>query len=375
MLPPNSTIGIIGGGQLGRMSAIAAARLGFRTHILSDISTIPARQVASATTIGSYDDPAVLQEFAQKVDIITFEFENISTKGIDLLSSLRPVHPSSAILKISQDRVLEKSFLNEHHIPTTPWLPIHKIEDGKKAQQHLGYPFILKTTRLGYDGKGQAIIHNHDDFIKAFTGLAPSPFIAEKKVNFEREISVMVARNEKGDIQTFDTTENRHKNGILDLSLVPAQIPPQLHKKAQEISIATAKTLKLIGILGVEMFIDDMGQILVNEIAPRPHNSGHWTMNACPIDQFEMHIRAVANLPLPPAVRHSDAIMKNLIGPQTFEWWPRIMDTPGMIGHLYGKEIAKPGRKMGHVNMIFPFNSLPGAFGIKAALAFLDSED
>lgn len=375
MLSPNSTIGIIGGGQLGRMSAIAAARLGFRTHVLSDIKCPPASQVASETTIGSYNDPTILKKFAQKVDVITFEFENINIEGVNLLASLRPVHPSSTILQISQDRILEKSFLNKHHILTTKWLPIHQLQDEEQACKELTYPFILKTTRLGYDGKGQAVINNRDDFIKAFENLAPHPLIAEKKVDFNREISVMVVRNKEGTIQTFDTTENRHKNGILDLSLTPAQITPDLQKQAQEIAIITAKTLGLIGILGVEMFIDQDDQILVNEIAPRPHNSGHWTMNACPIDQFEMHIRAVTNLPLPPAIRHSDAIMKNLIGPQTLNFWPQIMKTPGMIGHLYGKDVAKPGRKMGHVNMLFPFNGLPGEFGIKSALSFLDSED
>lgn len=373
MLLPNSTIGIVGGGQLGRMSAVAAARLGFRVCILSDIPDAPASQVASETLVGSYDDPDILKAFAQKTDVITFEFENISLEGIELLTALRPVHPSGHILKISQDRILEKTFLNKNHIPTTQWLAIHTVEDGKIAGETLTYPYILKTTRLGYDGKGQAVIHNDDDFLKAFETLKPHPLIAEKKVDFDREVSVMVVRNQAGTIQSFDVTENRHVNGILDISLAPAPISPDLRKKAQEIAIQTAKTLELIGILGVELFIDSSGNILVNEIAPRPHNSGHWTMDACPIDQFEMHIRAVAGLPLPPAIRHSDAVMKNLIGPQTLEWWPEIMATPGMIGHLYGKEIAKAGRKMGHVNILFPHNALPGAFGIEKALSFLKS--
>lgn len=368
MLSPNATIGIVGGGQLGRMSAVAASRLGFQTHILSDISNPPAGQVASHTTIGAYDDPKTLESFAKSVDVITFEFENISAKGIDLLSSIRPVHPSGHILRISQDRILEKSFLNDHDIPTTKWLKIEELNDGAKAGIELSYPFILKTTRLGYDGKGQAVIHNQEEFESAFENLKPHPLIAEKKVDFSCEVSVMVVRNIHGEVQTFDVAENQHKNGILDISLVPARINVDLRQKVQELAIHLANSLDLIGILGVELFIDQNGKILVNEIAPRPHNSGHWTMNACPIDQFEMHIRAVAGLPLPPAIRHSDAVMKNLIGPEDMALWPKIMATPGLIGHLYGKDIAKKGRKMGHVNILFPFNSLPGEFGIQAIL-------
>ncbi|MDI2113669.1 5-(carboxyamino)imidazole ribonucleotide synthase [Commensalibacter nepenthis] len=375
MLSPNSTIGIVGGGQLGRMSAVAASRLGFKTHILSDISNPPAGQVASHTTIGAYDDPQILESFAKNVDVITFEFENIDAKGIDLLSSIRPVHPSGHILRISQDRILEKSFLNNHDIPTTQWLQIDHVNDGTKAGSDLGYPFILKTTRLGYDGKGQAIIHNQEEFETAFNTLKPHPLIAEKKVDFACEVSVMVVRNIDGNIQTFDVAENQHKNSILDLTLVPARIQLEVRQQVQELAVHLASSLDLVGILGVELFIDCNGKILVNEIAPRPHNSGHWTMNACPIDQFEMHIRAVAGLPLPPAIRHSDAVMKNLIGPEDMALWSKIMATPGLIGHLYGKEIAKPGRKMGHVNILFPYNSLPGEFGIQAMLQDLYSKE
>ncbi len=375
MLLPNSTIGIVGGGQLGRMSAVAAARLGFRTHILSDIMDAPAAQVASGITVGSYHDQSILKQFAEQVDVITFEFENINIEGIEYLATVRPVHPSSNVLKISQDRFLEKDFLNQHDIPTTQWISVFQLEDGINAAEKLGFPFILKTTRLGYDGKGQAVIRTNEEFKKAFKNLNPHPLIAEKKVNFYKEISVMVVQNEHDELQTFDVTENRHKNGILDLSIAPARITSALQNKAKEIAVKIAQALKLVGILGVEMFIDDQDNILVNEIAPRPHNSGHWTMNACPFDQFEMHIRAVANLPLPPIARHSDAIMKNLIGPQTLEYWPKILENDRMIGHLYGKKEAKPGRKMGHVNINFPYNGLPGEFGIKAALSFLCSGD
>ncbi len=232
MLLPNSTIGIVGGGQLGRMSAMAAARLGFRTHILSDMRNVPAEQVSSKITVGSYNDFSILKNFAEQVDVITFEFENINIEGIEYLETLCPVNPSSHILKISQDRQIEKNFLNQHNISTTKWMLIQNHEDEKTAAEILAYPFILKTTQLGYDGKGQAIIHNKEEFYKAFKTLAPYPLIAEKKVNFFKEVSVMVIQNTIGDIQTFDVTENRHKQGILDLSIVPAPIDPTLQKKA-----------------------------------------------------------------------------------------------------------------------------------------------
>lgn len=368
MLPPNSIIGIVGGGQLGRMSSLAAAQLGFRVHILSDSADGPASQVSMATTIGPYDDPDTLERFAKQVDVITFEFENISAKGIDLLSQLKPVYPSGNILRISQDRLKEKQFMIDHHIPVAPWVAIHKMEDLKQAAELLNFPFILKTTRLGYDGKGQAIIRSAADLQPAFDALKPHPLIAEKYVDFSCEISVMVVRGQDKTICTFDVTENQHKNGILNLSFTPARIPPDLQEKARSCAIQIAESLELIGILGVEMFVDKQDNILINEIAPRPHNSGHWTINACSVNQFEMHIRAVAGLPLPPAKRHSDAVMKNLIGPEGMAKWKDIVATPGLIGHLYGKDQAKPGRKMGHVNILFPFNTMPGDFGIQAAL-------
>ncbi|CAK7192173.1 N5-carboxyaminoimidazole ribonucleotide synthase [Commensalibacter sp. Nvir] len=363
MFPPNSTLGIIGGGQLGRMSAIAAARLGFRTHIFSNVSCAPASQVANETTVGSYDNPEAIDRFAKAVDVITFEFENISADGLDRLASLKPVHPSGEILRTSQDRIIEKSFLNQHGIPTTSWLPIYNINDALRAGDTLSFPFLLKTTRLGYDGKGQAIVHNTDELNKIFNTLDPHPLIAEKIVNFNCEISVMVARNKLGQVTTFDVTENQHKNGILDLSFAPARIDIDLQKEAKTLAIHIANSLKLIGILGIEMFIADNGQILINEIAPRPHNSGHWTLDACPINQFEMHVRAVMGLPLPNAIRHSDAVMKNLIGPQGMRVWDSILSTQGLIGHLYGKKIAKSGRKMGHVTKLYPLHTLPGKYG------------
>jgi 5-(carboxyamino)imidazole ribonucleotide synthase len=367
-LPPNATIGLVGGGQLGRMSALAAARLGYRCHILTREENSPARQVAMAATISDYHEPAGLRRFAASVDVISFEFENVSAEGLDLLASLKPVRPSPEILRISQDRVLEKSFLNRHGIATAPWAAVADEHALIEAVGHTGLPAILKTTRLGYDGKGQALLQTQADLPEAFAALSPKPLILEGFVDFAQEISVIAARGEDGVYAAFDTVENRHRRHILDLTLAPAPIPPSIDQQAQSIARRIADALDLVGLLAVEMFVDRDGRVLVNEIAPRPHNSGHWTIDACPASQFELHIRAIAGLPLPPAVRHSDAVMKNLVGPDETALWPAILAFPGLIPHLYGKVEARPGRKMGHVTRLFPRGSLPGEFGVLAAL-------
>jgi 5-(carboxyamino)imidazole ribonucleotide synthase len=368
ILPPGAVLGIVGGGQLGRMSAMAAAQLGFRAHILTDEPAGPAAQVAHAVTIGPYDDPDVLRRFASSVDVVTFEFENISADGLELLAGHCPVRPSGAILRISQDRIAEKSFLTRAGIPVAPWAAIHTGLDLDAAMATLGLPFILKTTRLGYDGRGQCRVHAPDEAGPAFDSLAPHPLVAEAMIDFACEISVMVARGLDGSAVTFDVTENRHRDGILDVSLAPARIPADIAEAARDIALRVATALDLVGLLGVEMFVDRDGGVLVNEIAPRPHNSGHWTMDACPVDQFAMHVRAVTGLPLPPAIRHSDAVMKNLVGPDDMALWPAILETPGLLPHHYGKAEARPGRKMGHVNVLFPHGGLPGEFGVNAAL-------
>lgn len=367
-LPPNSVLGIVGGGQLGRMSAMAAARLGFRSHILAQHEDEPGLQVSHGATIGSFNDPDVLKRFAEAVDVITFEFENVSANGLDLMSNLRPVRPSGNILRISQDREQEKTFLGSIDIPVAPWKIVTDKENLAEAAETVGYPFILKTTRMGYDGKGQFRVHNAEQLDEALATLSPKPLVAEGMVDFAMEISVMVARGVDGTIRTFPATENRHVSGILDISLAPARISEEMAAEASRIACRIAEGLDLIGILGVEMFVGRKGELLVNEIAPRPHNSGHWTMDACPCDQFEMHVRAVTGLPLPEPVRHSDAVMKNLVGPDDMALWPEIVATQGLIPHLYGKREARPGRKMGHVNVLFPYGSMPGEFGVQAAL-------
>jgi 5-(carboxyamino)imidazole ribonucleotide synthase len=374
-LPPNATIGLVGGGQLGRMSALAAARLGYRCHILTREQDSPAAQVSHGVTISDYTDPGSLRAFAAAVDVISFEFENVSAEGLDLLESLKPVRPSPAILRVSQDRIVEKTFVNGLGIATAPWRPVGGMAELEAAADALGLPAVLKTTREGYDGKGQAILRTSADLAPAFERLSPKPLILEGFINYAMEISVISGRGEDGSIAAFDTVENRHRDHILNLTLAPARVPVAVSEAAQKIAREIAVGLDLIGLLAVEMFVDAMGRVLVNEIAPRPHNSGHWTIDACPMSQFELHIRAIAGLPLPPATRHADAVMKNLVGPEEAALWPRVLATPWFIPHLYGKAEARPGRKMGHVTRLFPKGSLPGDFGVADALGFLGERD
>jgi 5-(carboxyamino)imidazole ribonucleotide synthase len=350
------------------MSALAAARLGYRCHILTREVDSPAALVSAGTTISDYQDPAALRAFAAAVDVISFEFENVSAEGLDLLASLKPVRPAPSILRISQDRVAEKSFINGVGVATAPWRAVGSVEELRAAVAVLGLPAVLKTSRLGYDGKGQRMLRQVDELPEAFEALAPKPLILEGFVDFAREISVVIARGTDGSMSAFDTVENRHRDHILDVTLAPARISAEIAARSQEIARTIAAALDLVGLLAVEMFVDARGQVLVNEIAPRPHNSGHWTIDACPASQFELHIRAIAGLPLPLAVRHSDAVMKNLVGPVETALWPAILATPGLIPHLYGKAEARPGRKMGHVTRLFPKGALPGDFGVVAAL-------
>ena len=353
------------------MSALAAARLGYRCHILTREVDSPAAMVAHGVTISDYNDPVSLRAFADAVDVISFEFENISAEGLDLLASLKPVRPSPHVLRTSQDRIAEKRFINGLGIATAPWRPVESLKDLEDAAAALGLPAILKTTREGYDGKGQAMLRTAADLAPAFERLSPKPLILEGFVDFSMEISVVIGRGEDGALSAFDTVENRHHDHILDLTLAPARVPLAVSDQARSIARRIATGLDLIGLVAVEMFVDPKGAVLVNEIAPRPHNSGHWTIDACPMSQFELHIRTIAGLPLPPATRHSDAVMKNLVGPEETGLWPRIVGTPGFIPHLYGKAEARPGRKMGHVTHLFPKGALPGDLGIADALGFL----
>jgi len=350
------------------MSALAAARLGYRTHVLTPEPDCPAGQVCAGMTLGDYEDTQALYDFAQRVDVITFEFENVSAEGLDLLAALKPVRPSPSVLRISQDRVAEKSFVNGLGIATAPWRTVGSVEELQAAIGALGLPAILKTTRLGYDGKGQVFVRNAAEAAAAYAALEPKPLILEGFVDFACEISVVVARGADGGVASFDTVENAHRDHILDLTYAPARITETTASAAQGIAEKVAQGLDLVGLLAVEMFVASDGRVLVNEIAPRPHNSGHWTIDACSASQFEMHVRAVAGLPLPHASRHADAVMKNLVGPEEIGLWPEIVATPGLIPHHYGKTEARPGRKMGHVTRLFPRGALPGPFAIADAL-------
>ncbi len=350
------------------MSAMAAARLGYRCHILTPEPDSPAAQVSAHCTLGDYEDPAALRRFAEAVDVITFEFENVSAEGLDLLASLRPVRPAPAILRISQDRVAEKSFLRDAGVPTAPWRAVNHLDGLHAAAAVLGLPAVLKTTRLGYDGKGQAVLRHAADLDPAWHALRPHPLVLEGFIDYACEISVVVARGQDGGGSLFDAVENRHHDGILDLTLAPARVAPATAAEAARVAWRVAETLGLVGLLAVEMFVDRAGRVMVNEIAPRPHNSGHWTIEACPASQFDLHVRAVAGLPLPPGLRHADAVMKNLVGPAEMALWPGIVATPGLIPHLYGKAEARPGRKMGHVTRLFPRGERPDDAAVLAGL-------
>ena len=357
------------------MSALAAARLGYRCHILTPEPDSPAAQVSAGCTLGDYEDPAALRAFAAQADVITFEFENISAEGLDLLASLRPVRPSPTVLRVSQYRLAEKSFLNGIGVATAPWAAVNSPAELNTAAAQIGLPAVLKTARLGYDGRGQALLRTPGDLPAAFAALSPKPLILEGFVDFACEISVVVARGSDGAMAVFDPVENGHRDHILDITYAPARIPEPTAAAAQALARRVAEGLDLVGVLAVEMFVAADGRVLANEIAPRPHNSGHWSLDACPASQFEMHVRAVTGLPLPPAARHSDAVMKNLVGPEELALWPEIVATPGLIPHHYGKTEARPGRKMGHVTRLFPRGGLPGAFGIAAALGRLAPAD
>lgn len=349
-LPSGSTIGILGGGQLGRMLSVAASRLGFRCHVYEPGAAPPAGHVADRVTTASYDDAEALRAFALSVDVITYEFENIPTAALDLLESLRPIRPGRRALAVSQDRVSEKTFLNEIGLATAPWAQVDSAADLEAALAKIGTPSILKTTRLGYDGKGQARIKTAADAPAALGAMQGAPAVLEGFVDFSAEISVIAARGLDGSVSAYDPGENVHKEGILSTTTIPANIPARLTSDAVLIAARILNALDYVGVMGVELFVTPQG-LLVNEIAPRVHNSGHWTQQGCAIDQFEQHIRAVAGWPLGDGKRYADVVMENLIGDDV-DRIPAIAREGNAAIHLYGKAEARPGRKMGHVNRI-----------------------
>jgi len=353
--PPGTTIGILGGGQLGRMLSLAASRLGMRTHIFCPDPASPAFEVTPHKTIAAYEDEAALAAFADAVDVVTYEFENVPVATARFLEARRPLRPGSNALAIAQDRLAEKQFLQARNIEVAPFRPVNSLEELEAALAELGTPAVLKTTRLGYDGKGQRVIRSPADAAAAFEALAPKPLVLEAFIPFEKEISVVVARNAAGEVRSFDAAENVHRDHILKTSAVPAAIAPILETHAARAAKAIVIALDYVGVLGVEFFVV-MGSgrpgLLVNEIAPRVHNSGHWTEAVCITDQFEQHVRAVLDWPLGDTTRFADVEMENLIGDEVAAVTSLL--GMGLRPHLYGKTEARPGRKMGHVNRVTP---------------------
>lgn len=349
-LPTNTTIGILGGGQLGRMLSVAAARLGFRTCILDPGADCPASHVAHSHIQGAYTDTAALRRFADAVDVITYEFENIPTSALDLLETLKPVRPGREALRVSQDRLTEKIYLGELGLSTAPFAAVDTQDDLDAALTTTGCPAILKTRRFGYDGKGQARIQTPDDAAQALGDMNGAPALLEGFVEFTHEVSVIGARGTTGDIACFDPGENLHRAGILRTTTIPARLTPAQRSDAVLLTAQILNALDYTGVLGVELFVTPSG-LVVNEIAPRVHNSGHWTQDGCAIDQFEQHIRAITGWPLGDGCRHTDVVMENLIG-DDMDKVPTLARAPHTALHLYGKADIKAGRKMGHVNRI-----------------------
>ena len=337
------TIGILGGGQLGRMLSVAASRLGLRCHIYEP-GAAPAGDVAWRETTAPYEDEAALRAFAESVDVITYEFENVPTSALDLLESIRPIRPNRRALAVSQDRLTEKTFLNEIGLATAPFADVPTQGDLDAAIAQIGRPSILKTRRMGYDGKGQVRI---GDGPAEWTG---APSVLEGFVDFSVEISVIIARGADGQVAAFDPGLNVHRDGILRTTTIPCGLPGKVTTDAVLIAARIANALDYVGVMGVELFVTPQG-LIVNEIAPRVHNSGHWTQAGCAVDQFEQHIRAVAGLPLGDGKRYADVVMENLIG-DDLDRVPELLKAPNIQVHLYGKGAPRPGRKMGHVNRI-----------------------
>jgi 5-(carboxyamino)imidazole ribonucleotide synthase len=352
-VPPGGTIGILGGGQLGRMLALAAARLGLRTHVYSPPNEdAPAFQVSDARTQAAFDDNSALTAFAEACDVVTFEWENVPVASVEHIARSRSVFPNARTLGVTQDRLSEKSFVASLGLRTAPFANVESGEDARTAIVRIGVPCILKTRRMGYDGKGQAKVRDANDALHAFDRFHMAPCILEGFVNFAFEASVVAARGADGSFAAYDPPENIHGDHILRRSMVPSRLSGAQADEAKSIAKRIADALDYVGVLAVELFVMKDGTLLVNEIAPRVHNSGHWTIDACLVSQFENHIRAVGGWPLGSTERHSNAVMENLIGEEAADW-PTLAAKGGAL-HLYGKSDIRAGRKMGHVTYLTP---------------------
>jgi 5-(carboxyamino)imidazole ribonucleotide synthase len=354
VLKPDSTIGILGGGQLGRMLALAAAQLGFKCHVFAPSPDSPAFDVVHRVTCADYTDTSALDRFAAEIDVVTYEFENVPAETATFLSARKPVIPDPQVLAITQDRLTEKNFIAQLGIRTARFAAVDSPAQLKAALTANGRPAVLKTRRFGYDGKGQVAIRDDTDLEAAWLEIGAQPSILEAFVPFEREVSVVAARAPDGSVACFDVTENEHRDHILKVSRVPANVPDDLAQEARRIAETIANAFDYVGVLAVEMFVvrENGGlTLLVNEVAPRVHNSGHWTIDGATVSQFEQHIRAVAGWPLGRPLRRGRIEMTNLIGSEV-EDYTKWLTVPGAAVHLYGKATVREGRKMGHVTQV-----------------------
>jgi 5-(carboxyamino)imidazole ribonucleotide synthase len=355
ILQPGATIGILGAGQLGRMLAMAALKIGLRCHVYAPEADAPAYDAAHASTIAPYEDEAALARFAGGCDLVTFEFENVPTACLEFLEKLLPVRPNPRALALTQDRLTEKTFLRGLGLETAPFADAPDAGALARAVREIGRPSILKTRRFGYDGKGQTMIREGSDLAAEYRALGGGPMILEGFVAFEREVSVIAARSLEGAVAAYDLCENEHERHILARTRLPASVAPGLEPAAREIAHKVLDGLDYVGVIGVEMFVarDARGgeRLIVNEIAPRVHNSGHWTIEGAETSQFEQHMRAIAGWPLGSTTRRGRIEMRNLIGEEADDWRD-ILAEPDMSLHLYGKLQTRPGRKMGHVTRV-----------------------
>lgn len=352
MIAPGSVIGIVGGGQLARMSALAARAMGYRVVVADPDPACPAAAVADQVVVAKLGDPDGVARLAELAVVITYEFENINPAVLERLSATRPVYPGVRVLRSSQDRILEKSSLEAAGVPVAPWRPVRSEAEFVAAIDAIGVPSVLKTATEGYDGKGQVVIRSREQAAEAYASLAGRPLVLEGFVPFACEVSVVVARNPQGEVESFPVAENIHELNILAYSIVPARISQETAQAARDLAIRVATGLDLVGVLGVEMFVLPDGRLLVNELAPRPHNSGHYTQDACTTSQFEQHIRAVCGLPLGAVDLLSPVCMVNLMGEDyPLDVAAALQDRQVKL-HLYGKGEPRPHRKMGHLNVL-----------------------
>lgn len=354
-LPLGATIGILGGGQLGRMTAMAAARLGFHSHIFCQANDEPAAQVATSVTVAPFADEQAVARFADAVDVATIEFENIPLRVVEWLAERIIVRPNPRALAIAQDRQAEKSFFRDLGIPTAPYAFIGSVGELRAALKQVGVPALLKTARFGYDGKGQIPIGRESEVEAVWRNLATDRAVLERFLEIDCEVSVIAARAADGAIACYDPAANEHRSNILHRSTVPARLSDLLLDKAATATRRIAEALDVVGLLAVEFFVTADGQLIANEMAPRPHNSGHWTIDACAVSQFEQLVRAVSGQPLGDPVRHSNAEMLNLLG-NDVDRSPQLLATPGVCLHIYGKADTRPGRKMGHATTLSPLS-------------------